>query len=293
MAAESHLRTSHSHGMASGAAHPYAPRPFVVRARTQETPDTVTLRLLPREARDRLSFHGGQFNMVYVFGVGECAISISGDPGHPEELVHTVRAVGKVTNALAALAPDAVVGVRGPYGRGWPLDSAKGRDLVIVAGGLGLPPLRPILYEIFRQREAFGRVEIIYGARTPKDLVFYEEVQTWRHRTDLNLQTTVDAAGRDWYGDVGVVTTRIPDARFDAPNTSAFVCGPEIMMKFTAQALAQRGVPSDAIWLSMERNMKCALGFCGHCQYGPSFVCRDGPVLPYRTLAPLLALKEV
>lgn len=283
----------HPHAVGTALGHPYAPRPFVVRARTQETPDTVTLRLVPRAAGDRLSFRGGQFNMVYVFGVGESAISISGDSAQPEELVHTVRSVGKITNALAGLAPGNVVGIRGPYGRGWPLDSARGRDVVIVAGGLGLPPLRPTLYDLLRHREAFGRIEIIYGARTPKDLVFYDEVQTWRHRTDLRLQTTVDAAGREWYGDVGVVTTRIPDARFDPPNTTAFICGPEIMMKLTAQALAQRGVPTDAIWLSMERNMKCALGFCGHCQYGPSFVCRDGPVLPYHTLAPLLSYKEV
>jgi len=293
MATDALERLGPSHGTVSAPAHPFAPRPFVVRTRTQETSDTVTLKLAPRSAGNRLSFRGGQFNMVYVFGVGESAISISGDPSRPEELVHTVRQVGKVTNAIAALTPGAVVGIRGPYGRGWPLNSARGRDVVIIAGGLGLPPLRPILYDIFRQREAFGRVEIIYGARTPKDLVFYDEVQTWRLRTDLRIQTTVDAASRDWYGDVGVVTTRIPDARFDPPNTTAFVCGPEIMMKLTAQALAQRGVPSDAIWLSMERNMKCALGFCGHCQYGPSFVCRDGPVLPYRTLAPLLAVKEV
>jgi NAD(P)H-flavin reductase len=293
MAADAVHPTGLSHGTATASAHPYAPRPFVVQSRTQETPDTVTLKLAPRAAGDHLAFKGGQFNMFYVFGVGESAISISGDSSHPEELVHTVRQVGKVTNAITALSPGAVVGIRGPYGRGWPLDSARGRDIIIVAGGLGLPPLRPTLYEIFRRRAEFGRVEIIYGARTPKDLVFYEEVQTWRHRTDLRLQTTVDAAGRDWYGDVGVVTTRIPDARFDATNTTAFICGPEIMMKFTAQALVARGVPTDAIWLSMERNMKCALGFCGHCQYGPSFVCRDGPVITYKALAPLLAVKEV
>jgi NAD(P)H-flavin reductase len=273
--------------------HPYAPRPFVVRERIQETGDTVTLKLAPRSGEDRFPFHGGQFNMVYVFGVGESAISISGDPNRPGELVHTVRQVGKVTNAIAALTPGSVVGIRGPYGRGWPLDSARGRDIVIVAGGLGLPPLRPVLYDIFRQRNAFGRVEIVYGARAPKDLVFYDEVQTWRQRTDLRVQTTVDAAGRDWYGDVGVVTTRLPDCRFDPATTTAFVCGPEIMMKLTAQALAQRGVPPSAIWLSMERNMKCALGFCGHCQYGPLFVCRDGPVLSFRALEPLLSVKEV
>lgn len=293
MAADALSPSGRPPGAVGASPHPYAPRPFVVQTRTQETADTVTLKLAPRRPGDGLSFRGGQFNMVYVFGVGEAAISISGDSSRPDELVHTIRQAGKITNAMTALSPGAVVGIRGPYGRGWPLDSARGRDVVIVAGGLGLPPLRPTIYEIFRQRDAFGRVEIIYGARTPKDLVYYEEVQLWRRRTDLRLQTTVDAAGRDWYGDVGVVTTRIPDARFDPANTTAFVCGPEIMMKLTAQALAQRGVPPEAIWLSMERNMKCALGFCGHCQYGPSFVCRDGPVLPYKALAPLLAVKEV
>lgn len=293
MAAEAHPLPGHAHAAVAPAEHPYAPRPFVVRQNIQETPDTYTLRLEPRLPGDRLPFQGGQFNMVYVFGVGESAISISGDTTRPEQLVHTVRAVGKITNALAALKPGATVGIRGPYGRGWPLDSARGRDIVIVAGGLGLPPLRPTVYEIFRRRAEFGRVEIIYGARTPKDLVFAEEVRDWLTRREMRIQVTVDAAGRDWYGDVGVVTTRLPDCRFDAPKTTAFVCGPEIMMKLTAQALAQRGVPPESIWISMERNMKCALGFCGHCQYGPSFVCRDGPVLPYKALAPLLAIKEV
>jgi len=293
MATEAHSLGAHSHGTGVSVGHPYAPRPFVVRERIQETPDTVTLRLEPKVPGDRLTFKGGQFNMVYVYGVGESAISISGDTTHPEELVHTVRAVGKVTNALAAMTPGSVVGIRGPYGQGWPLDSARGRDVVVIAGGLGLPPLRPSVYELFRHRDAFGRIEIIYGARTPKDLVFAEEVRTWLQRSDLRIQVTVDAAGREWYGDVGVVTTRLPAARFDAANTTAFVCGPEIMMRLTAQALAERGVPKEAIWISMERNMKCALGFCGHCQYGPSFICRDGPVLSYQALAPLLAIKEV
>jgi len=293
MAAEAHPLGGETPGVGHFGTHPYAPRPYVVRQNIQETPDTFTLRLEPRVPGDRLHFQGGQFNMVYVFGVGESAISISGDPTHPEQLVHTVRAVGKITNALAAMKPGATVGIRGPYGHGWPLDSARGRDIVVVAGGLGLPPLRPTMYEIFRRRAEFGRVEIIYGARTPKDLVYAEEVRDWLQRREMRIQTTVDAAGREWYGDVGVVTTRIPDARFDAAKTTAFVCGPGIMMKLTAQALAQRGVPSESIWISMERNMKCALGFCGHCQYGPSFVCRDGPVLSYKKLAPLLAIKEV
>jgi len=274
------------------AGHPLAPVPYVVRAVATETPDTTTLTLEPRATKRIPRSRPGQFNMLYVFAVGEAAISISG--GNPDgQLIHTVRTTGKVTSALTRLTPGDTVGVRGPYGHGWPVADSKGRDLVIVAGGLGLPPLRPALYEVFRNRESYGRVEIIDGARSPKDLVFYDEVQGWRRRTDLRVQVTVDAAGKDWYGDVGVVTTRIPDARFEPERTTAFICGPEIMMKLTAQALVARKVSPDAIWISMERNMKCAIGFCGHCQYGPSFVCRDGPVMRYSTLEPLLNLKEV
>jgi NAD(P)H-flavin reductase len=274
------------------AGHPLAPIPYVVRSVATETPDTNTLTIEPRSTRRTPPSKPGQFNMLYLFGLGESAISIAG--GNPDgQIIHTVRSVGKVTQGLARLTPGDTVGVRGPYGRGWPVAQAKGRDLVIVAGGLGLPPLRPVIHEVFRNREAYGRVEIIYGARSPKELVYYDELQTWRRRSDLRVQTTVDAAGRDWYGDVGVVTQRIPDTRFESARTTAFVCGPEIMMRLTAQELVARGIPPEAVWISMERNMKCAIGMCGHCQFGPSFVCRDGPVLSYRDLAPLLKVREV
>ncbi|HXY47326.1 MAG TPA: FAD/NAD(P)-binding protein [Thermoplasmata archaeon] len=274
------------------AGHPLAPIPYVVRSVATETPDIVTLTLNPHATKRIPPFRPGQFNMVYVYGVGESAISISGGTSDGQ-LIHTVQSLGKVSNALTRLTPGDTLGVRGPYGRGWPIAEAKGRDLVIVAGGLGLPPLRPVLYEIFRNREAYGRIEIIDGARTPKNLVYYDEVQGWRRRSDLRIQVTVDAAGRDWYGDVGVVTTRIPDARFEPERTTAFICGPEIMLKLTAQALAARKVPADSIFISMERNMKCAIGLCGHCQFQSSFVCRDGPVFSYAAAQPLLNVKEV
>jgi NAD(P)H-flavin reductase len=273
--------------------HPLAPRLATVRSHTQETADTVTLVLTSPTAEPFPMFRPGQFNMLYLPGIGEAAISISGDPRNDRELVHTVRAAGKISNALSSLLPGSTVGFRGPYGRGWPVHVAEGKDLLIVAGGLGLPPLRPLLYEVLSRRPRFGRVEIIYGARSPGDLVFYSEVQEWRQRSDLRFQTTVDAAGREWYGDVGVVTTRVPDMRFDPKNSVAFLCGPEIMMKMTARALEARGVPKEAMWVSMERNMKCAVGFCGHCQFGPSFVCKDGPVFRYLDLEPLLWAKEV
>jgi len=274
-------------------AEPLAPVPYKVRSRSADTSDTATLVLEPMGGRAVPPFAAGQFNMLYAFGLGEVAISISGDPGVRRDLTHTIRCVGKVSTALSRASAGDVVGVRGPYGRGWPLAAAEKRDLLILAGGLGLAPLRPVLYEILAHRDRFGRVEIIYGARTPRDLLYYPEIQAWRQRTDWRFQVTVDTAGRDWYGDVGVVTTRLPDSRFDPAQTIAFLCGPEIMMRVSVRALVDRGIPDASIFLSMERNMKCAVAFCGHCQLGPSFICRDGPVLDYRQLRPWMSVKEV
>ncbi|MFY9717124.1 MAG: FAD/NAD(P)-binding protein [Thermoplasmata archaeon] len=273
--------------------HPWAPVPFTLRTRSPETADTVSLVLEPPVGLGPLAFRPGQFNMLYVFGVGEAAISISGAADENATFVHTVRAAGKISQALVAASPGEVVGVRGPYGTGWPLEAALGKDVVVVAGGLGIAPVRPIVYELLQHRDRYGRVEVVYGARTPADLVYYDEIQRWRARTDLRFQTTVDTAGRDWYGDVGVVTTRLPDARFDPERTVAFLCGPEVMMKLTAQALEARGIPDDRIWLSLERNMKCALGVCGHCQFGPEFVCRDGPVFRFQEIRRFLAVREM
>lgn len=280
-------------GAPASVTHPWAPVPYTVRQHSAETGDTVSLVLEAPSGRPAPTFRPGQFNMLYVFGIGEAAISISGDPAAPGQFVHTVRAVGNVTRAICRAGPNDVIGVRGPYGTGWPVEQAVGQDVVIVAGGIGLAPLRPVLLELLAHRDRFGRIEIIYGARTPGDLLYYREIQTWRFRRDLRFQTTVDTAGRDWYGDVGVVTTRLPDARFDPARTTAFLCGPEIMMKLGAEALGARGVPAERIWLSLERNMKCALGICGHCQFGPEFVCRDGPVFRYDAIRPFLSVREI
>jgi NAD(P)H-flavin reductase len=273
--------------------HPLAPIPYVVRSQTTETPDTHTLVLSPANGDAVRPALPGQFNMVYVFGVGEVAISVSGDPSDSSAVVHTVRNAGPITAAIAQSPPGQTLGVRGPYGRGWPVDLAKGRDVVLMAGGLGLPPLRPVLYELLSHREQYGRIEVIYGARTPKDLVYYDQIQHWRQRPDLRFQVTVDAADRDWYGDVGLVTARIPDTRFDAGNALAFLCGPEIMMKYAARDLEARGIPRSSIWLSMERNMKCAVAVCGHCQFGPEFVCRDGPVFRFDVVREWLNTREL
>lgn len=276
-----------------GGTAPLVPLPYVVRERTAETPDTVTLTLGPKAEPGLAPFRPGQFNMLSELGVGEVAVSISGDPGRPDELVHTVRAVGLATQALGRASVGSVLAVRGPYGEGWPTTVAEGKDVVVVAGGLGFAPLRPLVYALLSRRDRYGRVEVVYGARTPGDLVYYTELQSWRLRADARFQVTVDAAGREWYGDVGLVTQRIPDCRFDPKNTVAFVCGPETMMRLSAEALEQRGVASSAIFLSLERNMRCGIGQCGHCQLGPYLLCRDGPVLPFEALRPFLRVREL
>lgn len=273
--------------------HPFAPVPYRVVEVAPETKDTSTMHLAPFDGGEVPAFAPGQFNMLYAFGVGEVAISISGRSDHHDRLVHTVRAIGAVTNALAGARPGQVVGVRGPYGSGWPFARARGGDVVVVAGGVGLAPLRPLVYELYANRAKYDRVEIIYGSRTPRDLLYYAELQDWRKRNDTRFQVTVDSAGREWYGDVGVATTRLPDTRFDPARTTAFVCGPEIMMRLTAQALVARGIPESSVFLSMERNMKCAVAQCGHCQLGPDFLCREGPVLSYDHLKPFLATREL
>ncbi len=266
------------------------PSPWPVAAVRRETADVVTLGLTPAGP---FAFLPGQFNMLSVPGIGEVPISISGDPVPNSQVLHTIRDVGPVTRALCALRRGQRVGVRGPYGTSWPLAVAEGGDLVIVAGGIGLPPLRPALYQALRQRDRFGRIVLLYGARTPADLLFASELATWRGRFDLDVRVTVDTAGRDWRGDVGVVPGLIQWAQFDPETTTAFVVGPEIMMRFTVRALQSAGVKDDRVYLSMERNMQCAAALCGHCQLGPFLVCRDGPVFSYRQLARWLAIKEL
>ncbi len=267
-----------------------APRPFRVVRRQRETGDTWTLELEPVNG-EPLDFVPGQFTMLYAFGVGEVPISICGERGGP--LVHTVRAVGAVSEAICASRPGAVLGVRGPFGRGWPVEEALGLDVVVVAGGIGLPPLRPALYECLRRRSEYGDVVLLYGSRTPADLVYRREVEAWRSRFDLEVDVTVDRGEGDWRGKVGVVPKLIGSARFDPGAAVAMVCGPEIMMRFAAEALLARGVPEDRIYLSMERNMQCGLGHCGHCQLGPTLICRDGPIYRFDEIEPLMKVREL
>jgi NAD(P)H-flavin reductase len=261
-----------------------------VRFRRRETHDTWTLRLEPVSG-EPLRPSPGQFTMVYAFGVGEVPISFSGDPRGP--LVHTVRAVGPVTTAICAARRGSVLGVRGPFGNTWPVAAAAGRDIVIVAGGIGLPPLRPALHELLHHRADFGEVALLYGARTPDDLVFRAELGRWAAREDLQLDVTVDTAESGWTGKVGVVPKLVASARFDPGAATAFIVGPEIMMRFSARALLERGVPRDQIYISMERNMQCGMGHCGHCQLGPTLICRDGPVYRYDLIEDWLEVREL
>lgn len=274
-------------------ANPMVPQPYRVERVIEETYDTFTLELEPKNSSGAMSYAPGQFNMLYVFGVGEVPISISGDPAQPKTLLHTTRAVGTVTNAMKKLGRGDVLGVRGPFGTHWPVEEAKGSDVVIVAGGIGLPPLRPSMYQLISQREKYGKLVLLYGARTPADLLYMREVERWRGRSDLEVAVTVDRAVGEWRGNVGVVTSLIPKATFDPPSTIAMVCGPEIMMRFTIADLQRRGVPAENIYVSMERSMKCGFGSCGHCQFGPYFVCKDGPVFRYDRVKDFLGKGEI
>lgn len=267
------------------------PAPFRVQERWVECNDTFTLELVS-EKGEQYSFEPGQFNMLYVFGVGEVPISVSGDP-NAGVLVHTTRSVGSVTNAMARLQKGDTLGVRGPFGRPWPVREAVGRDVVIIAGGIGLAPLRPAILQILAEREKYGRVVLLYGARTEQDILYRHDLELWRGRFDTEVQVTVDRSSRGWRGNVGVVTSLLPRAPFDPYDSVAMVCGPEIMMRFTILELERKGVPFENIHISMERNMKCATGFCGHCQFGPHFVCKDGPVFSFDRVEDFFTLREV
>lgn len=275
----------------STAAETQLPAPWRVAERRQDTADVFTWQVAPLGDAG-IDCAPGQFNMLYAHGIGEVPVSIAG-VGEGGTLLHTVRAVGSVTRALAGLAAGTVIGLRGPYGTAWPLDVAAGGDLVIVAGGLGLAPLRQAIVQVLARRERYGRVCILYGTRTPADVLYGGELAAWAAHRDVEFAITVDRASAGWGGEVGVVTRLVARAGFDPERATALVCGPEIMMRFTAEALFKRGVPEGAIHLSLERNMKCAVGCCGHCQLGPHFICRDGPVLAWPRVKALIDVPEL
>jgi NAD(P)H-flavin reductase len=267
---------------------PYAIQLARITARRTETEGiyTLSMRFVDRELRRSYRFKAGQFNMLYAFGVGEVPISIVSDPAEPEILEHTIRLAGRVTGVMAEWKVGEIVGVRGPYGNGWPVEVARGRDVVIVTGGLGCAPVVGLINYIFRRREEYGELHILHGIKTPNDLVYRERFDQWRRAPRTKVYLTADHPDKSWHYRIGVVTELFDE--LTAPSSAiVMMCGPEMMMRFAAQSLRHRGIDEDSIFLSMERRMECAVGLCGHCQYRQHFVCKDGPVFSYRTVKEL------
>ncbi len=269
------------------------PRPHRVVSRRRETADTWTIALEPLAGQELPLFAPGQFGMLYAFGAGEIPISVSGTATRRDPLRCTIRAVGGVSGVLSAAEPGDLVGLRGPFGTTWPLTEAIAGDVVIVAGGLGLAPLRPAIHHLLAHRDEYERVVICYGCRSAAEMLYATEFEEWRHRYDLDIDVIVDVGDPDWHGKVGVVTKLVELAAFDPENTIAMACGPEVMLRFAALTLQARAVPSDRLYISMERNMHCAIAQCGHCQFGPRFICREGPVQRYDEVAQWLKVPEL
>ena len=266
-----------------------------IQRMTPETPGVVTYDLVfdDEDTRNDFSFRPGQFNMIYIPGIGEVAISISGNPHNCGIVPHTIREAGSVTQALAGLGEGGSVGLRGPFGAGWPVDKCAGKDLILAAGGIGVAPLRPVIYEILANRDRFGEVTLLYGCRMPSGILYQEEFETWRSQ-GIAVKTTVDRADESWGGNVGVVTLLLDRLSLSSPSeTVLMTCGPEVMMWYTVQSALERGLQENSIYVSLERNMNCAIGLCGHCQFGPEFLCKDGPVFPYDRVASILRVDDL
>jgi NAD(P)H-flavin reductase len=253
---------------------------------------TFHLKFTDPEIKERYRFEPGQFNMLYVPGYGEAAISMSSDLETAGGLlVHTIRHIGNVTRAVSRLKKGDVVGIRGPFGTSWPMETIEGMDVVIACGGIGLPPLRGAIYTIIRDRAKYGKITLLYGARTPSDLMFPTEYETWQ-KAGIEMQVTVDRGDENWTGRVGVVPMWFYHFRVDPHKTAVLTCGPEIMMRFVIYEALARRIPPEHIYISLERNMKCGQGACGHCQQGTYFICKDGPVFPFSALEKIFNVEE-
>jgi len=266
------------------------PLEAIVVERTQESPTifTLQLRLGDAAAQAAYRFAPGQFNMLYLAGVGEVPISVMSDPQERDGIGHTIRALGRVTQGLAALRPGDSLGLRGPYGRGWPLQEMEGRDVVLVTGGLGCAPVVSVIHYILRRRERYGKLVVIQGVKHAEDLIWREQYDRWATLPDTQVLLAASQGGALWPWHVGRVTELFEQARFDPGRAAALMCGPEGMMRAAAEKLLARGLPESRLHLSMERNMQCAVGRCGHCQFGGAFVCRDGPVFDWGQVKSLL-----
>lgn len=279
--------------MVEAAPSAMTPTPYRVQRRGNETRDSSTLYLLPMHAalnRPR----PGEFMMLYAFGIGEVAISVSGVPtASDRSIAHTIRSVGAVSHALRNAQVGKVIGMRGPFGTGWGLTEAAGRDLVIVGGGVGLAPLRPVVLGVLADRDVYGTVTLIAGARGRDDFLFGAELRQWTRSAKIDVHLTVDVPVQGWPGEVGFVTEPLRRLPVRPEKTTAYLCGPEPMMRNSARELLQKGLSAKDIRVSLERNMQCGIGWCGHCQLGPLLLCRDGPVVGYDVAEPLLAVEEL
>ena len=252
--------------------------------RTQRLSEREKLFELQFKNGDELGHQPGQFAEISIFGIGEAPLSISSSPTKKGSFEIGVRAVGNVTNALHRLEEGATVGVRGPFGNGFPLDSMKGRDVLIVAGGIGLVPLRSLINYILDDRDSFARLIVLFGARTPSEQLFLDELTVWRQSKDIEYLETVDREDENWKGHAGVITTLFPLITLAPEKTHAVIVGPPVMYKFVITECMKKGIPDDQIILSLERRMKCGVGKCGHCQIGDVYVCQEGPVFSYAQL---------
>ncbi len=269
------------------------PRPWVVRRVVRELSTTVTLEVVPADGSPPPSFEPAQFAMLGVPGVGEVPISMSTNPADHDRHGYTIRAAGAITTALCGLQVGDVISWRGPFGNSWACQDAVGADVVFVAGGIGLAPLRPAILEVLDHRDRFGRVVILAGSRSPDDILYADELVAWRSRFDLDVRVTVDRPAHGWKGEVGLVPRLLPQVNVDWPRAMAFVCGPDPMMVAASGVLTGLGTPADRVRLTLERNMKCGVGLCGHCQLGRVFVCKDGPVVSYAQIAAFFTVPEV
>ena len=278
----------------SSPANPWTAHPVRILAIKQEIPDTATYELAfdDHSFGRNFRFRSGQFNMLYLPGFGESAISISSDPQRTDSLSHTVRVAGNVTRALSRHQVGDQILLRGPFGSPWPMEQCVGRDVVIACGGIGLAPLRPAIYHIINHRDDYRKVYLLYGARTPLGLLYADEYDRWRN-AGIEMEMTVDSGDANWQGHIGVVPMLFDRLRLDADDTRVLACGPEIMMRFIVFEALSRRVSPEHIYISMERNMQCAVGFCGHCQLGPAFVCKDGPVFSYQRMEPYFNLEDL
>ena len=273
---------------------PYLTHPARIIDRRTETAGiyTYTTRFIDPVVRREFRFKSGQFNMLYAFGVGEVAISIVSDPAEPDTLQHTIRIAGRVTGVIGDWKVGDVVGIRGPYGNGWPVEEARRRDVVVITGGLGCAPVVGLINYIFRRREEYGELHILHGVKTPNDLLYRERFDEWRRAPRTRVYLTTDQPDKSWHYKIGVVTELFDELKVPA-SSIVMLCGPEVMMRMAAHSLQAKGITDDAIFLSMERRMECAVGLCGHCQYREHFVCKNGPIFSYRTVKELFRVPNL